>query len=293
MEEELTGIGQKWLAEHIFYPVEGVYLYIAIVGSLGLWALLIAFLQSLPPVARRRLTVVCTFLAGLFYSIEFFWPEQGNPLTGYIVPLGTFLRVMGGFTVGLGLISLCTVHGKAIVRRREGWINSLAFFVAMMAMIVAGFWQQYWPLLGSRFTEVPTEPGQYTFSQGLYEVLFNGMLNPLESTMFSILAFFIVSAAYRAFRIKSAEATLMMVAAFIVMLGQVPVGVILTNWIPAEGTLGFLGFFRLERLANWLLSGINAAAFRGILFGTMFGYLAISLRTWLSLERGAYFGQPM
>ena len=80
----------------------------------------------------------------------------------------------------------------------------------------------------------------------------------------------------------------MMVAAFIIMLGQVPIGMALTRGLPVEGVLGH---FRVERLANWLMTGINAAAQRGILLGASIGFLAMSLRIWLSLEEGAYFEQ--
>ncbi|MCS6862608.1 MAG: hypothetical protein NZT92_20075, partial [Abditibacteriales bacterium] len=127
---------------------------------------------------------------------------------------------------------------------------------------------------------------RHAFAAATYNVLFNGMFNSLDATMFAILAFFIVSAAYRAFRVRSAEATLMMVSAFIIMLGQVPLGIVLTNWIPHDSPLAI---FRLERLARWILTGINAAAFRAIIFGIVMGYLAMSLRVWLSLERGSYF----
>lgn len=273
---------QEFLAKHFFVPLHGWQFSAALIGTVVVAAGLFFLLSSLPPPARRRLIVVLTFLAGLVYSVEFFWPEKGNPLTGYLLPLGTFLRVMGAFAIGLGLISLCTVHGKAVSRRSEGWINSLAFFVSLVAIIVFGFWQQY--------GKQPAHPGEYTFAGGMFHILFIGMYNSLEPTMFSILAFFITSAAYRAFRVKSAEASLMLIAAFIVMLGQVPVGMVLTSWLPAQGPLAF---FRLERLANWILTGINSAAFRGILFGTMIGYLALSLRTWLSLEKGAYFDKPL
>jgi hypothetical protein len=121
-----------------------------------------------------------------------------------------------------------------------------------------------------------------------YEVLFNGLLMPLQAATFSLLAFYIASAAYRAFRIQTAEAALMMAAAFIVMLGQVPIGAYLTSSLP---TTGAPAFFRLEALGEWIMSWLNTPAQRGIVFGIAIGALAMSLRIWLSLERGTFFSE--
>jgi hypothetical protein len=121
-----------------------------------------------------------------------------------------------------------------------------------------------------------------------YQVFFNGLLKPLQSTTFALLGFFIVTAAYRAFRIRNLEAGLMTVIAFLVMLGQVPLGQMLTSWIdPASG----FAWLRIENVTNWLLTNPNTAATRGILFGAVTGGFALSLRVWLSLERGTYFGK--
>lgn len=283
--EEQPGFLQEWFAEHLFVPLRGWAFWAALLGTVVLYFGLLMVLQALPPTLRRKLTVALTFLAGLIYAVEFFWPEQGNPLTGYITPLGAkFLPVMFSFTIGLGIISLAMVHGRNILRRRPGWGNSVAFFVAMILTIGAGFWN----LASQRAAEAAeASPSPLAFPSVLWRLCEEGLLFALDSTMFSVLAFFIVSAAYRAFRVRSVEAGLMMFTAFIIMLGQVPVGMILTSWLPSEGPLAWL---RLERLSNWILTGINAAAIRAILFGAMMGYLAIALRTWLSLERGAYFG---
>jgi hypothetical protein len=190
------------------------------------------------------------------------------------------MSVIGAFTVGLGIYSLCQVHGRNVAQRRPGWHNSLAFFVAMVSMLVFGLWAHYLPE-----TEAPaaTPPPEV-----VYEVLFNGLFMPLQAATFSLLAFYIASAAYRAFRIRTAEAGLMMAAAFIVMIGQVPIGAWVTSGLP---TTGALAFFRLEALGEWVMTWLNAPAQRGIVFGIAIGGLAMSLRIWLSLERGTFFSE--
>jgi hypothetical protein len=120
----------------------------------------------------------------------------------------------------------------------------------------------------------------------IYVFLFYGGYTNLDSSMFALIGFFIVSASYRAFRIRTLEASLLMGAAVIVMFSQVTIGTSLTADLP---TTGFLSNFRLENLGLYLLKEFNAPAFRAIDFGVGVGFLAMSLRLWLSLERGAYF----
>lgn len=202
-----------------------------------------------------------------------------NFLSPYKQPMGDIFLVTGAFAIGLGIISLSSLHGKMLIKKRPGWINSLAFFVAMITIAFVGFLQQYLHAGDAK-----------TICGVLYEVLFKGGLTALSATMFSLVAFYIVSAAYRAFRVKSAEAGLMMAAAFLVMLGLVPFGVWITHGIP---TNSFWSIFRFENIEHWILLFPNAAAQRGIQFGIGVGGLAMSLRLWLSLERGSYFDKEM
>ena len=276
-----------------FQPTDNAWVLTAnILIGLAACIFILHIIHRLSSQGRKMVIVGCTFLAGLFYSLEFYLPAQGgwfiwaegryvwrevsNPLSPWILPVGNAFAVAGAFTLGLGVINLCAVHAKRMAQARSGWHNSAAFFAALIAMTVFGIWQGYAP--------------KVQWVRQVYEVLFDGMLVPLQSATFSLLAFYIASAAYRAFRVRTAEATLMMVAAFIVMLGQVPVGMWLTHGIPLDSRLAFL---RVEALSSWLLAWVSMPALRAIGFGIAVGALAMALRIWLSLERGSFFEKEL
>jgi hypothetical protein len=261
-----------------YFWLIGVTIDFLLVGGL-----VFGILQLVPRRLRKIVIIAVTFLAGLIFSLEFFIPAVPgtdknfmSDFTGSVDQISTVIQM---FAVGLGVYSLIRFHGKNIARLRPGWHNSAAFFVAFFAMLFAGFWKQ------SAHT-----PATIQTSQNIFDLIFQSTIVPLGGTMFSVIGFFIISAAYRAFRVRSAEATLMLIAAFIVMLGQVPIGAYMTSWIPKESIWGGL---RLEALSHWILTKPNMAAQRGISFGVEIGALAMALRTWLSLERGSFFDQEL
>lgn len=258
-----------------FAPKPSEVLWYYVVGAVVFSMVLVVVVANLPSRARKPLIALVTFLAGLFYVTEFFLPidraTNKNALTDYLIPAAKLGSLLAGMTLTLGILNLLRVHGRNIVRLRRGWYNSLALLVAMVAMVVFGLMERY---------------SDSQMAKRVFNVLFEGMLINMDATMFSLIAFYIVSAAYRAFRIRSVEATILMTAAFLVMLAQVPVGLALTAWIPRDSVWGSL---RLEVIKEWLLMVLNTAALRAIAFGLGVGALAIALRIWLSLERGAYF----
>lgn len=286
----LAQIG-AWLSNFFSPAPDSKTLLIYLAAALLLSALLLALLhRGLPSRGKRRLTMAVTFLAGLFFALEYYYPvrmvgeKQKNFLTDYLQPANEVLMVIGAFTVGLGIYSLIQVHGRNVLRQRKGWYNSLAFFLAMGVMFAFTLADNY-----TKVAEPP--PAELPYQKAIFEVLFNGLFNPLQSATFSLLAFYIASAAYRAFRVRTLEAGLMMAAAFVVMLGQVPIGAWLTHALPATGYHGIPAFFRLENLGNWVMQWLNTPAQRGITFGVAVGALAMSLRIWLSLERGTFFSE--
>ena len=89
--------------------------------------------------------------------------------------------------------------------------------------------------------------------------------------MFSLLAFFIASASYRAFRARTLEATLLLIAGALVMIGRVPIGDLMWHQLPV--------------IADWIMDIPQMAAKRGILIGIALGMVVTSLRIILGIER--------
>lgn len=101
--------------------------------------------------------------------------------------------------------------------------------------------------------------------------VFQGLFVPLGSAMFSLLAFYVATAAYRTFRARSIEAAVMMITAVLVMLGQIPHGPLyISEDLPA---------FR-----NWIMDNISTPAFRAIFFGSSVAAFAMAIRMWFSLD---------
>ncbi len=266
---------------YVVKPGAPVWMWIlAVIGDFALFGTALFLLLKLVPIRHRKTFIaIVTFLAGLIYSLEYFIPARPNTdknfMTDFTDKLDPITTVVFTFAIGLGVINLIRYHGKIITRKHPNRPFSIGFFIAFFALMIAGLVKEY----------IPTDK-----TDNLYTLLFQGTIVPLGATMFSIVGFYIVSAAYRAFRIRSAEATLMLIAAFIVMLGQVPIGAAMTSFIPTHGWLSNL---RLENMSYWILNNPNMAAWRGISFGIEIGALAMSLRIWLSLERGSFFDQEL
>lgn len=112
-----------------------------------------------------------------------------------------------------------------------------------------------------------------------YEYLFK----PLTATMFALLAFYIASAAFRAFRAKNVEAALLLGTAFIILLGRTYAGVWLTQWLPESSP------FRIENMSVFIGQVFNTAGMRAIMIGIALGVVSTSLKVLLGIDR-SYLG---
>jgi len=126
--------------------------------------------------------------------------------------------------------------------------------------------------------------GQYNAAGSPFWWIYEYMFKPLTATMFALLAFYVASAAFRAFRAKNVEAALLLGTAFVVLLGRTAAGTVLTGWLP-----DWLGWLRVEELTVLIMTIFNTAGTRAIMIGIALGIVATSLKIILGMDR-SYLG---
>ena len=209
----------------------------------------------------RTLPLAVAFVFGLLGIAIYYIPH--SYAQSFEREMSLWVRIIFAFSYLLGLYSLLNLHWQRIRQQVAGWGYS---FVAIVSFAVMMLFVAYNDGAG------PFAPQA---GAGAYKWMFDYIHFPCAATMFSILAFFIASAAYRTFRARTPEAALLLVAAVIVMLGRVPIGREISEYFPL--------------VSEWLMSVPNLAAKRGILLGVSLGAIANSLRIIFGIER-SYLG---
>ena len=215
---------------------------------------------------KRQIPLIICFIAGIFMLVQFFVPHPA--FASIYKGALRWERIIRVFAIVIGIGTLVRLHYRRIARRSPEWIYSVVVFAGLLFTAAAG-------IIGGPRGKI-------------FEWIFNNILKPLDATMFSLLAFFIASAAYRAFRARTLEATLLLVAAIIVMFGRVPIGDLLWQRIAPQALVDKAPFLP-EGIAEWIMSGPNTAARRGIMIGAALGAISTSLKIILGIER-SYFG---
>jgi hypothetical protein len=204
---------------------------------------------------RREIPLLIVFIFGVFMALQYFVPHRIS--SNIYQELNNWTIIIGIFTMVIGIGSLLSVHYSKIRFRNEGWGYSAVTIVSLIGMATIG-------LIGGVDTDLFTNIYRYG-------------LSPVTATMFALLAFFIASAAYRAFRARTVLSTLLLLAAVVVMLGRVPVGEFLTDKLPKP--------LQLSYISEFLLYVPNTAAKRAIYIGVGLGVAAVSLKIILGIER--------
>jgi len=221
---------------------------------------------------KREVPLFITAMIGLFMILSFFVPHQSVSVPADFLQSSAVILVAFGYV--LGGANALRVNFDAIYKRSPGWPYKIVLVGALLATVIVG------AIEGPGFLN----PGNR--SKWIYDWIYS----PMSSTMFALLAFFIASAAFRAFRIRTVEAGLLAVAALIVMLGRVPLGDLMSDWM-FKWMPGSLGGLHLSTFQEWIMDIPQNAAKRAILIGAALGVMATGLRVILGIERSYLSGE--
>jgi len=207
----------------------------------------------------RVLATTVAVVVGLFVLADIFasqWTDNAGGIKQVIAAISllliSWLAIVVAFALFLGFFNVVSVHiGNIKTNKQPSAIYSIVLLLSLATTLIVGF------------ATGPNSVGS--------KFIFDYVLQPLEATFFALLAIFIATAAYRAFRIKDLESFFFVLFAIIVLLGQVPLGIYLWSEFPV--------------IKDWVLNVPALAGVRGILLGVALGTIATGLRVMLAADR--------
>ena len=220
---------------------------------------------------RATIPLIIVFLLGLLAFVLQYIPHPSSNTVQE--EINSWFKIIGGFGVILGTYSLIHLHATRIRRAVPGWGYSIFVFVGAAIMVGAGLYNAG----GGPLAQDAPKGATDWFQWGYMNVLV-----PCQGTIFSILAFFMASAAFRTFRARNLAAALLLTAAIVVMLGRVPISETVSEWIFRDRNV-------LSHLADVIMKYPNLAAKRGIMLGVSLGVISQSMRILFGIER-SYLG---
>lgn len=215
---------------------------------------------------RRTLPLMIASSFGVLMIIQFFVP---HPVSKSIYnSILDWIMIVSAFTYLIAVQSTVQMHTQKIQRKTSDWQYSIVVMGSLLLTALIG-------ILGGAYA--PTNilmkifPSVTADADTPLMYIYIYMQAPMQATIFSLLAFYMASAAFRSFRARSFDATMLLVTASIVTLGRVPIGQFIYSNMP--------------EVVEWILNYPNMAAQRGIIIGVQLGIIATSLKIILGIER--------
>ena len=201
---------------------------------------------------KRALPTAVAIAAGLTVLAAMFTPlAMLERISTYLIDLTI---IIAAFALLLGLINVLRVHGRRVRKGQPGRFFSFVLIAAMLLVLALGL------------IPIPGQPSGP--AQPAVRWIFTNIQAPIQASLSALLVFFVVTAAYRLLRVRSAESLIMLVVALIVLAGQISVGL-----VPI-----------LPEIKDWILEVPAIAGVRGILLGVALGILLTSIRLLLGVE---------
>lgn len=157
------------------------------------------------------------------------------------------------FTLFVGIITIFSRYINTVMKREKYWLYQLYGMILIISWIIFGVFS-----------------GLYS---NTYQVAYLSTKITLHIAILGQLVFFMISGAYRVFRIRTIRSTYFALLAVIVTL-------LFNPWISVPFPLA-------DKLVFWLLENPAMAGYRALLISGAIGGVVLSIRLLLGVEKGA------
>ncbi len=196
---------------------------------------------------RRAVPIGLAIACATIVILDFFLP--GWILSRPVGILAEGTLILGAFALLLGTGHLAATHKKRILaEERECYMSA----ILLLALAVTFGVEAFWP------------------SSCASTWLFGAIYYPLQATMGGLLAFFTVTAAYRALQVRSSRALLFTLSFLFILFAFHPLSESIWSFLPDLG--------------KWVASIPVMAGMRGILLGVALGAVLTALRLALGIS---------
>lgn len=198
---------------------------------------------------NRQIPLIVCFSFGVVMFLQYF----SNHTVARTMNLAIldYWQIIFAFTLLLGVVSYIKVNMTKISRG----IDRPFLIVGLLGMISMPIMALIWGIK----------------ADSPFMWMFENVQAPMASTVFALLAFFVASASFRGFRARSAQASILLGAALIILLSR--------------SNLPIPYAEHLSEFADWIRNYPSMSARRAILIGIGLGSLTTSLRVILGIER--------
>ncbi len=203
---------------------------------------------------RWEIPILLVCIPGIVITINYFLniPEIGlRDISGFFETTAT---VVGAVALFYGVLLGVNHQFHSFSQRKGHWYFNGMAVVLFAIMMITGL---SWP-----FTSHP-----------IYKMLFDNIVMPLGTALYALRAFYIFSGAFRAFICRNKEATLLIVSAMLVVIGNTPMA--------ASVWTGF------SAIGDWLNQYPSTGGMRGFTIGVGIGAAVLGIRTLLGRERAS------
>jgi hypothetical protein len=186
---------------------------------------------------------------GFFLLLSF--PFNIPPVTKVATDISQWAVIITSFALGLGVINMLFVHARKVQKRDKLWPYSSLLIISLLGVAALGL-----------ITGV---------SSTIYTYTYNVMVQAGMLTLISLRGFFMFTAFYRAYRVRSIDGTVMLIGSILVMTYQVPIQELISPLLPD--------------LTIWLLNVPSVGGYRAIAMIAGVGLIIMALRQLSGLDR--------